>query len=105
MTPSSLPVMGYSLESKDKSLIELKLLAHYAIKRYLSQVGGVSDVQVHGGKTKEFWIKIDPKKLIRYHLPPQVISRAIDKKGFIRSSGYLNSYRRLYLNLTDAGIY
>src|SRR5439155_27228553 len=38
MNPSILPVMGYTLESHDKSPIELKQLALYSVKPFLSQV-------------------------------------------------------------------
>ena len=105
MNPSILPVMGYSLESNNKSLMELKLLAEYTIKPYLSQVEGVSAVRVQGGKTKEFWIQLDPLKLSQYNLTPGDVSAALAKTDFIRSNGFMNSYRRLYLNLTDAGLY
>ncbi|MEZ4776534.1 MAG: efflux RND transporter permease subunit [Bacteroidia bacterium] len=105
MDPSILSVMGFSLESKDKNLMELKLLADYTIKPYLSQVQGVSDVQVQGGKVKEYRISLDPDKLLQYRLSAQAVSDAVAKTGFISSNGFMNSYRRLYLNLTDAGVY
>ncbi len=105
MNPSILPVMGYSLESTNESLMELKLLAEYTIKPYLSQVEGVSAVRVQGGKTKEFWIQLDPLKLSHYNLTPLDVSNALAKTDFIRSNGFMNSYRRLYLNLTDAALY
>ncbi|HYX05332.1 MAG TPA: efflux RND transporter permease subunit, partial [Bacteroidales bacterium] len=105
MNPSSLPVMGYSLESKSLSLMELKLLALYTIKPYLSQVQGVSAIRVQGGKTKEYWIEPNPTRLISYGITPEDISNALSSTGFIESNGYINSYRRLYLTLTDAGLY
>ncbi len=105
MNPSSLPVMGYSLESKSMSLMELKLLALYTIKPYLSQVQGVSAIKVQGGKTKEYWIEPNPAKLISFGITPKDISDALSSTGFIESNGYINSYRRLYLTLTDAGLY
>src|SRR6202000_1425368 len=52
MNPSILPVMGYTLESRDRSAIELKQLANYTVKPFLSQVAGVSEVRLIGGKTK-----------------------------------------------------
>src|ERR1700749_4933545 len=55
MNPSILPVMGYTLESHDRSAIELKMLATYTVKPFLSQVPGVSEVRVIGGKTKKQW--------------------------------------------------
>src|SRR6476646_3654542 len=63
MNPSILPVIGYSLESKTRSPIEMKLLAMYTIKPFLSQVTGVSEVRVIGGKTKEYWLQLDVQKM------------------------------------------
>jgi multidrug efflux pump subunit AcrB len=49
MNPAILPVMGYTLETHLLSPIELKQLANYTIKPFLSQVSGVSEVRVIGG--------------------------------------------------------
>ena len=53
MAPSSLPVSGYTLESATKNPIEMKLIANYIVKPFLSQVSGVSSIDILGGKTKE----------------------------------------------------
>ena len=63
MNPSILPVIGYSIECKNRSPIEMKMLAMYTIKPYLSQVEGVSEVRVIGGKEKEYWIQLDIQKM------------------------------------------
>jgi len=52
MNPSILPVMGYSLESHELSPIQLKELALFTIKPYLSQVEGVSEIRIIGGNLK-----------------------------------------------------
>jgi multidrug efflux pump subunit AcrB len=52
MNPSILPVMGYTLESNSKSAIELRQIAMYTVKPYLSQVDGVSEIRISGGKQK-----------------------------------------------------
>jgi len=62
MNPSILPVMGYSLECKTRSPIEMKLLAMYTIKPFLSQVEGVSELRVIGGKSKEYWLVLNLQK-------------------------------------------
>src|SRR5450631_3868703 len=59
MNPSILPVIGYTLESQVKSPIELKQIANYTIKPFLSQVLGVSEVRIIGGKMKEYWLELD----------------------------------------------
>src|SRR6478672_8655096 len=104
MNPSILPVMGYSLESKTKSPIEMKLLAMYTIKPFLSQVAGVSEVRVIGGKTKEYWLQLDVQKMNRLGITPDFISTALSNTNFIQSNGYLSDYRLMYLTVTDASV-
>jgi CzcA family heavy metal efflux pump len=105
MNPSILPVIGYTLESQVKSPIELKLLANYTIKPFLSQVAGVSEVRVIGGKIKEYRIELDPRKMSSLTITPEVINTALSQTNFIRSNGYLSDYRFLYLTTTDATVH
>ena len=105
MNPSILPVMGYTLESHDKSPIELKLLANYTIKPFLSQVQGVSEVRIIGGKTKEYWLQLDARKMSSLGLTPDSISNALAQTNFIKSNGYLAEYKFLYLAVTDATVH
>src|SRR6195952_4241494 len=105
MNPSILPVMGYTLESHDKSPIELKMLANYTIKPFLSQVAGVSEVRVIGGKTKEYWLQLDARKMSTLGITPDSVSAALGQTNFIRSNGYLADYKFLYLAITDAQVH
>jgi len=105
MNPSILPVIGYTLESHSLSPIELKMLALYTIKPFLSQVPGVSEVRVIGGKTKEFWLQLDSRKMSALMITPDSVSAAISQTNFIRSNGYLSDYRYLYLTTTDASVH
>ncbi len=105
MNPSILPVMGYTLESHNKSPIELKQLALYTIKPFLSQVPGVSEVRIIGGKTKEYWLLMNPGKMSTLGITPDAITTAINGTNFIKSNGYLSDYRYLYLTVTDASVH
>ena len=104
MNPSILPVMGYTLESHNKSPIELKQLANYTIKPFLSQVKGVSEIRIIGGKTKEYWLEPDARKMSTLGLTPDSLSNAIAQTNFIKSNGYLADYKFLYLAVTDATV-
>ncbi len=104
MNPSILPVMGYSLESHQLSPIELKLLALYTIKPYLSQVEGVSEIRIIGGKSKEFWVQLNIQKMSTLGITPEAINTALSQTAFIKSNGYLSDYRYLYLTVTDASL-
>ncbi len=105
MNPSILPVMGYTLESHQMSPIELKQLANYTIKPFLSQVSGVSEVRVIGGKTKEYWITLDMQKMSTLSITPDTLSSAIGQTGFVKSNGYLSDFHFLYLTVTDATVH
>ena len=102
MNPSILPVIGYTLEGKGRSPIELKYLANYTIKPFLSQVEGVSEIRIIGGKEKEYWVELNISKISALGLTPEIIKNTLNETGFVRSNGYLNDYRMLYLTITDA---
>jgi len=102
MNPSILPVMGYSLQSDTKNPIELKMIAQYTIKPYLSRVPGVASVQVIGGKEKEYRIILDEHKLNVLKINPLDIQKILQSTDFIKSTGYTVDYNRLYLTVTDA---
>lgn len=105
MNPSILQVMGYSLESAGRSPVEMKMLALYTIKPFLSQVEGVSEVRVLGGKTKEYWLTLDQQKMSTLGITPDMLNTVLNQSNFIQSNGYLTDYRMLYLTVTDAQIY
>jgi CzcA family heavy metal efflux pump len=104
MNPSILPVSGYSLESNTKSPTELKQIANFTVKPFLSQVDGVSEIRIIGGKTREYWIELDQQKMMALSIAPDQVSAALGQTNFIKSNGYLSDYNYLYLSVTDATI-
>jgi len=104
MNPSILQVIGYSVESHSRTPIEMKMLATYTIKPYLSRVQGVSEVRVIGGKTKEYDVILNQQKMNVLGITPDVVSNAIAQNNIIQSNGYLNDYRQMYLTVTDASV-
>ena len=104
MNPSILPVIGYTLEGHGRSPIELKKLALYTIKPFLSQVDGVSEIRIIGGKTKEYQLILNVRKMSALGITPDAINQALAQSNFIKSNGYLSDYRFLYLTVTDAQI-
>jgi CzcA family heavy metal efflux pump len=104
MNPSILPVSGYTLESHTKSPIELKQIATFTVKPFLSQVSGVSEIRVIGGKAKEYWLVLNREKMSALSLTPDLISTALGQTNFIKSEGYLADYKMLYLTVTDATV-
>ncbi|MBN9485245.1 MAG: acriflavine resistance protein B [Bacteroidetes bacterium 43-93] len=104
MNPSILPVMGYTLESKSLSAIEMKMLATYTIKPFLSQVAGVAEIRIIGGRQKEYWITLNQQKMSALGITPDMLTFTLNQTGFVKSNGYLSDYRYLYLSITDATV-
>ncbi len=104
MNPSILPVIGYAIESKQRSPIELKKIANFTIKPFLSQIDGVSEIRIIGGKEKEYWLSLDYTKMAALGITPNAISQVLSQTNFIKSNGYLSDYRHLYLTITDAQV-
>jgi CzcA family heavy metal efflux pump len=102
MNPSIFPIMGFSLEGKGYSQIELRNIAEFVIKPFLSRIDGISEVGVAGGEVEEYHIFLDPVKLSNLKISPQEVANKISESNFISSTGYLNSFNRLYLTLTEA---
>ncbi|HEY5325480.1 MAG TPA: efflux RND transporter permease subunit, partial [Mucilaginibacter sp.] len=104
MNPSILPVSGYTLESNHRSSIELRQLATYTVKPFLSQVDGISEIRVIGGNAKEYWLTLNKQKMSSLGLTPDIISTALSTTNFVKSEGYLSDYKMFYLTVTDATI-
>ncbi|MFV8328315.1 efflux RND transporter permease subunit [Flavobacterium sp. ZS1P14] len=104
MNPSILPVIGYAIEGKGISAIELKKIANYTIKPFLSQIDGVSEIRIIGGKEKEYWLSLDFTKMTALGITPDAVTQVLSQTNFIKSNGYLSDYRYLYLTITDAQV-
>jgi heavy metal efflux system protein len=103
MNPSSLAVMGYSLEGK-RSLVELKRIATLQIKPFLAATPGVANVGVIGGKNKEYQVLLKPERLSILGITPQTVGNIINQSNLLLSNGYTTDYGRLYLTLTDNAV-
>jgi CzcA family heavy metal efflux pump len=104
MNPSILPVIGYAIEAKGRTAIELKKIANFTIKPFLSQIDGVTEIRIIGGKEKEYWLSLDYSKMSALGITPNAISQVLSQTNFIKSNGYLSDYRYLYLTITDAQV-
>ncbi len=102
MNPSTFPVMGYSISGKGYSQIDLRNIAEFTVKPFLSRIAGVSEVDVSGGKVEEYHIVLNPARLIQLHITPQMVADKIQASNFISSTGFINDYDRLYLTISEA---
>lgn len=101
MNQSLFPVYGFTLKSKNHSKIEMRDVANLMIRPLFSQVDGISNVVVHGGKAKEFVVIPDLSKMAALKISPADIKTAFQGTNFIESNGQVEDFHQLYLTLTD----
>lgn len=104
MNQSIFPVYGLTLESNTSNLVELRKAGMFIVRPGYSQVDGISNVVVRGGKTKQYVVTPDVAKMTALKITPADITIAVADNNFVESNGQLADYRRLYLTLTDTRI-
>lgn len=101
MDPTIFPVFGLTLTSGKRSLVELRDLASYKLRPLLASLPGVAQVEILGGETAEFQVRIDPTRLAGAGLSAQDVSQALAANNVVAAVGRLEDRYRLYLTLTD----
>ena len=101
MNQSLFPVYGFTLESKTHSRIALRDVGNLVVRPMFSQVSGISNVVVHGGKVKEYVVKPDAARMTALGITPAQIKSAFSQTNFVLGNGNVADYNHLYLTLTD----
>ncbi|MBL1320723.1 MAG: efflux RND transporter permease subunit [Methylophaga sp.] len=101
MDPTVFPILGYSLSSKQHSLVELKDIALYQIRPVLSAIPGVSKVTILGGAVAEYQVLVDLARLNALGLNMADISKALSAANVIQAVGRLEQNYKLYLVLAN----
>jgi multidrug efflux pump subunit AcrB len=104
MNQSLFPVYGYTLENPNKTDVDLKDIANLIVRPTFSQVNGISNVIIRGGRNKEFIIAPDVDKMTALGIVPQDIISAFDNSNFVESAGLLPDHYRMYLTLLDTRV-
>lgn len=102
MNQSLFPVYGFTLESKTHSRIALRDVGNLVVRPLFSQVEGISNVVVRGGKAKEFVVIPHAQRMAALGITPAEIKQAFSETNFVMGNGNVADFNRLYLTLTDS---
>lgn len=101
MDPTVFPVLGYSLVSDTRSLVEMRDVALYQLRPALSSIKGVSKVEVLGGRSAELQVLVDPGRLASFQMTVADVANAVSASNVIQAVGRIESDYKLYLVLAN----
>lgn len=82
----ALPILEIAVLS-DKPLSDVYTLANDTFVERLQRAGGVSDVQLYGGRQKEVAVNVDKDKLNYFHISLQQIASRITQENVLTPAG------------------
>jgi CzcA family heavy metal efflux pump len=99
MNTAVFPILGYALTSDTRSQSDLRELAEFQIKPELIRIPGVSEVQIQGGRIREFQVRLDPERLTAHKITAGDVVDAIQKNNLVKGAGLAEGNHELYLSL------
>lgn len=105
MNPAVFPIQGYALVSDRVSLAQLTVLAEYTLKPALVRIPGVSQVQIQGGRKREFQVHLHSQALEARRLTVSDVISAIQKNHQVQSAGLTERNHELYLTLVNGRVH
>jgi len=105
LTFSAFPIIGVSLTSNRRGIIELWETARYNLKLRFLRIPGVARVDLVGGRTPEFHIVVDPLRLTAANLTLSQVTDALTNNNFVASAGMHEENHTLYLTVVDGRVH
>ena len=104
MNTATFPIQGYALTSSTETQAQLWDLAQYTLKPALVRIPGVSQVQIQGGRQREFQVRLDPRALAGHSLAASDVVQAIQASNVVVSTGLSEQNHELYLTLVSGRV-
>src|SRR5262245_3294258 len=90
-------VLHYAVTGKDKPLDELRTLHDWVIRPALRTVPGVAEVNSWGGLEKQYQVRIDPQRLLKYGLTFAQVEEAVRANNLSVGGGDLSRAGEVFL--------
>jgi heavy metal efflux system protein len=104
MNTATFPIQGYALTSSTLTQAQLWDLAQFTLKPALVRIPGVAQVQIQGGRQREFQVHLDRAALIGRHLAISDVVQAITANNDVVSTGLTEQNHELYLTLVTGRV-
>lgn len=101
MNTAVFPILGYALSSDTTTQAELRDFADYTLLPELVRIPGVSQVQIQGGRFREFEVLLDHHALLGRGLSGADVVTAVRADNQVLSAGLVERNHELYLALVE----
>ncbi|HLX96663.1 MAG TPA: efflux RND transporter permease subunit [Verrucomicrobiae bacterium] len=105
VTFSAFPIIGISLTSSNRDLMDLWETANYQLKPLFLQIPGVAKVEILGGHVPEYHVVVDPLKLQAAGLGLVEVGDALAKNNLVAPAGMIEENYHLYLTAVDGRVH
>jgi cobalt-zinc-cadmium resistance protein CzcA len=90
-------ILDVKPEHKDKySTMDLRTLQDWIVKRQLSGIPGVVEVNTWGGQLKQYEVAVNPEHLRTMHISVSEIFTALEKNNSVAGGGYIEKTNESY---------
>ncbi len=90
-------ILDVKPEFKDQyTITDLRSIQDWVVKRQLSGIPGVVEVNTWGGFLKQYEVAINPQKLTAMHISISSIYEALEKNNSVAGGGYIEKTNKAY---------
>lgn len=89
----SSPILSMTMQSDQRSMLELSEIANNNFKERLQTIPGVSEIRIWGEKKYSMKLQLDPVKMAGYRITPSDVRSALDRENVELPSGRIEGYR------------
>lgn len=89
LTSSASSTLGIGLTAKERDLMDLRDVAEFVVRPHLLGAPGVADVNVFGGKVRQWQVQFDPEALIRLGVTLDEVMEATRRASGLRPGGFV----------------
>ncbi len=90
-------IYQYTLEGEGKDMTELCTLQDWVVRPILRTIPGVTEVSSFGGKVKQYYVNIDPDKLLKYNLTLRQVFEAVANNNKNAGGNYIIHGQEQYI--------
>ncbi len=98
-------VYQFTVSGEGYSPMELRTLLEWDIGRRLRSVPGVVEVNIWGGREKQFQVMVDPQRLLAVKLSLQDVFEALERNNALAGGGYIVHEREQFLIRGEAMVH